>query len=139
MVYKEYIKMKEAVRLIQEEYQSILDEEEELFLMTQPKGVRYDKEKVSGSHDGNAFETFLIKKQERNIEERLFEVKWILAERKELLAEKERELRASQAIEDKVYVMRFIEHRRITKIERALHYSRAQIFRIISQIKHETK
>ena len=69
------------------------------------------------------------------IDGQLRELDGILDDRKRLLAEKEKELRASADIEDRVYCMRILDRVKVYKIAAAVHYSEMQVYRILGEIK----
>ena len=56
---------------------------------------------------------------------------------------KEYDLRASKHIDDELYCMRFLDHKRVREIARATHYSKSQVYKrlqtISEKIKHATK
>ena len=87
---------------------------------------------MSQSH--NSFDDYLISKEKKRIDERLFEIKSILNDRKELLKLKETELRKSKNSVDIIYRMRFLDHMHITNISIIVHYSESQVYRILQRI-----
>lgn len=143
MLYLQYEDFKNKYHDTQKAYDEILTEKEELFTKTQPQAVQYDRDRVSGGTASNKFEEYVIAKDKKRIDERITEVKEILEERERLLRQKEKELRKSANIFDKVYYMRNIDRMRIYKIANACHYSEAQIYRILhvisESLKHDRK
>ena len=119
--------------------ETILNEKEELFTRTQPKAVVYDKEKVTGGKNENAFEDYIIAKERKQIDQRLQEARSLAEDRKNLLALKESDLRGSKDIRDKIYTAKFIDRYRNYKIARMFHYSRSQIDRYLSFIRKVLK
>ena len=134
MIYFEYEYLLRKYREAQGRYDEILAEKEEIFERTQPKAIRYDRDKVTGGVPPDKNADYMIQSERKRIDERLQEVKNLLAERKYLLELKERDLRESKDIYDKVYTMRYLDHIRIYKIAGACHYSEAQIYRILHEI-----
>lgn len=144
MIYLEYHDCLEKYKEVQRKYDEILTEKEQLFQRTQPSAIRTDKEKVQGGKlASNSFDSYLIRKEETQIEERLAEVKSLLTDRERLLKFKLGELRRSQDLEDKVYLMRYVERVRVYKIATRLSYHESHIYRILNKIdeslKHENK
>ena len=135
MIYIEYVEYKEKYYAAQREYDKVLSEKEELFIKTQPSAVPTDKEVVSGGKPSNAFDSYLIVKETKRIDERLEEARSILKDRERLLNLKEEELRHSQDWYNKIYAYRYIDKLSVTKIEMRVPYSRAQIFRILRNIR----
>lgn len=133
-MYLQYEVYKRKYYEAQTRYDEILNEKMILFERTQPGGVSYEKERVNGGEQSNKFDSYLIAKEQKQIDERLNEAKTILDDRERLLRQKEKELRDSKVITDKVYVLRYIERQRIYKIANVCHYSEAQIYRILRDI-----
>ena len=139
MLYIEYYNYWQSYKATQERYNEILMEKEELFQQTQAKAITYDRDKVQGGAINNTLETYIEKKDERKIDERLEEAKSILDDRERLLKIKETELRASNHLHDKVYCMRYIDFISPYKIAKMLNYSKSEIYRILEKIDKNTK
>lgn len=139
MLYLDYELYKVRYLETQKKYNEILSEKEELFTKTQPKAIKYDKEKVSGGGGSNAFDDYLIAKDEKRIDERLAEVKSLLDDRKVLLDLKEKELRRSKDTIDKIYVRRFLDHAKVNRIASQIGYSESQVYRILNIISESVK
>ena len=139
MLYVEYNQLRTKYILAQMQYDAILSEQEELFLRTQPTGVSYDKERITGGDPSNPFDEYIIAKERKHIDERLKEIKSILDDRKELLDLKERELRASKDWHDIIFKYYYLDNLSITKIENRIPYSRVQIWRKLNKIKENLK
>ena len=148
MIYLEYedylFKYKEAQRV----YESILTEKESLFQRTQPKSTmgeyerEFDKEISVGGVGGsrvNQIEEYVIEIEEKQINERLAEAKSILDDRAALLSQKEQELRKSKRIDDELYILRYLENKRIKEIARIVNYSEPQIYRRLKYIRQKIK
>lgn len=134
MLFIDYEEYKNRYIASQKQYDEILQEKEELFARTQPNAVRFDKEKVSGGTIENAFDDYLVKKERKQIDNRLQEAKTLLEDRKKLLALKLEELKESNEILDKVYRLNKVEHIRPYKIARIINYSVSQVYRFLEQI-----
>lgn len=134
MLFLDYEEYKNRYIASQKQYDEILQEKEELFAKTQPSAVRFDKERVTGGAIENAFDEYLVKKERKQIDDRLAEARNLLSDRKRLLALKREELYASNDILDKVYRMNHIEHIRAYKIARIINYSVSQVYRYLEQI-----
>lgn len=119
------------------QYHELLTEKEQLFAMTQPNAIRYDKDKIISGNPVNPIEAYIEKKEQSHIEERIKEAKEILDSRKEFLKMIEKDLRASKEIKDIVYAYRFIDHMNVYKIKRIVNYSKSQMYRILDSIKEE--
>ena len=119
--------------------EDIIAEKDRLFEKTQPSAMVYDKERVSGGSQANTFDEYVIGMERLQIDKRLEEAKSILQERNEILRIKERDLRASRDVFDKVYAARFIDKRRIYRIARMINYSERQTKRILKIIANNLK
>lgn len=139
LFYLEYDAAKIKYREMLMQYEEILSEKAELFAKTQPQSVQYDKDRVSGGEAVNKFDEYIVKKDRKKIDERLAEIRSLLEDRERLLRLKEKELRLSSDIRDKVYLMRHVDNMRIYKIANITHYSEAQIYRILHDIRETVK
>ena len=139
MVYVEYNQIRTKYLLAQMQYDFILSEQEELFIRTQPQAVNIENERVTGGDPLSPFDTYLIQKERKHIDERLKEIKSILADREQLLKLKEQELRASKDWNDIIFVHYFLDKLSIRQIECRIPYSRRQIYRFINTIKSNLK
>lgn len=135
MVYMDYVMIKRQYMESLERVNAILNEMEEMFNRTQAKAIRYDLDKVKTNNTPNVIEQYIIAKEQSHVEERFEEAKKLLRERQYLLFVKERELRNSRDKNDVVYVLRYLDRMRIKKISKTIHYSEAQIYRILDRIK----
>ena len=134
-LYQEYEVFKLKLSETQMRYNRILSEKENLFARTQPQGIKLNADPVSGGAYVNAFDQYLINKENAKIDERLAEVKSILDDRKELMKLKEEEIRSSKDPECKIYALRYIDRVRVFKISKMVNYSEAQVYRYLDMIK----
>ncbi len=144
MIYLEYEQYKARYRFLQERFEKVLLEKEILFTRTLPNAIRYDRDQVQTSIDGNVLDDYVISLEEQKIDETLDHIRTSLKDWQILIDLKENELRKSKDKYDRVYLLRFIDGVGINRIAREMSYSRAQIYRILRQIerkipKHETK
>ena len=138
-IYISYEEYKIKYLNAQKEYNKVLEEKESLFAKTQPSAIAFDKEKVSGGRINNTFDGYLIEKEKKQIDQRLEEIKSIVEDRKNLLSIKEKELRWSTNVTDKIYIYRFINKEKIYKIARLVGYSEPQVYRILKIIRKRIK
>ena len=131
-VYKELFN--DALRL----YNSILREQEELFQMTQPKAIKYNKDKVQ-STPTNLLEKYMALKDEKKIDERLEETKQVLKSRENLMKKKKNELIESKNISDLIYRYKFLEEIKVSHIAEMMGYSQSQVYRILDEISKKIK
>lgn len=151
MIYIEYAHIKKKCSDAEIMLEKILSDKDELFQRTQPRSLmgeyerEHDKRITVASKGGtkvNQIEQYVIEVEERGINERLLEAKSIVEDWRAVLMAKEQELRKSKHIDDELYVMRFLDHKRVRDIARATHYSKSQIYKklqlISEKVKHET-
>ena len=134
MLYPEHYALTIKLSAAQKLYSDILDEANALLERTQPKGVDFTKEKVKSGAAGNAFDNYLIAKENARIDERLAAAKELVESRAWLLKEKTQELKASKETFDRLYRMRYIECLSFFQIEMRAAYSHAQIWRKFKEI-----
>lgn len=139
MIYLEHARLKKKADEALKVYESIIDEERQLFNRTQPQGVNTEKEKISGGSTANAFDVYLQAKEKLKIDERLVEAKAIYNEHLELLKASEKTLKASPDWFDIIYRLRYINKLTITQITNRLPYSRSQIWRKYNKIQQNVR
>ncbi len=137
MLFLEYEKTKRKFHEIKRVYDSILAEKENLFLKTQPRAVDTGKEKVTGSHIGSPFDAYVMELEEKGINERLDEAKALMEQRQSLLSQTEDELRHSEELEDRVYIMRYMERKKVRRISKVIGYSEPQVYRTLKNIREK--
>ena len=69
MLFLEYEEYKSSYLETQRIFDAILREKEELYQRTQPQGTDYTKDKINTSNIGNAFESYIIAKDKRQIDQ----------------------------------------------------------------------
>ena len=152
MLYIEYEDYKTKYHDAQDTYNEILDEKELIFQRTQPKSTMGEYERefdrsfnvgASGGSRVNQIEVYVTQMEQKQIDERLAGAKKILDGRKSLLQHKEQELRESRKVENRIYVLRYLDGMRINKIASVVGYSEPQVYRILKKIririKHDRK
>ena len=139
MVYLDYITAKRKYNGAQDALCEILDEQEVLFSRTQPTSTKYDRERVEGGDGANSFDEYVIAKERSQIDKRLEEAKKILNERKAFLDQRERELRASRFLIDRIYCMRFLDKMRVNRIASMIGYAESHVYRFLKKIEDSAK
>lgn len=134
MLYLDYEREWQLYQIDHQRCENIITEMERLFDRTQPKGVQFDKEKVQVSHTGDQFAEYLIEKERKSLDHRLEMAQAIMAKRKRLLESREEQLRASKALYDRIYCMRFLDHMKVSEIAIKVSYSESQVYRIMERI-----
>lgn len=139
MLYLDYKRYQLKYLEAQEAVNAILDEKTVLFQKTQPKSAISETERVDGGTRVNKVEEYVIALEQRHINERLAEAKTLMLERKDLLNHKEAELRASQSIDDIIYVLKWLDGMKTKDIIDEIAYSETQVYRIIKKIRKNLK
>lgn len=135
-VYTEYIYLTTKYQKMQDNYESILQEKEKLFLKTQPNAMKYDSDRVDGGTPENKFDAYLMEKEKRNIDNRLTEAWILLEDRRNLVKLKEQELKESKDLYDKIYRMHYLEKMNGYRISMRIHYSVSQVYKILSKMEN---
>lgn len=135
-VYLEYESYKQKLYAAQNKFDKLLKRKEELFDMTQPTSPGMG-EKVSGGSPRNRFDSYLIQKEEENLDDLIDEARDILEDRVILLESKLEELKASKNLYDKIYYYRYVENYKINRIAKMVGYSEPQTYRILDKIKRQ--
>ena len=133
-LYLEYERIKTKYTALQEQFAKILLEKERLYTKTLPSAIRYDKEKVMSTIDGNPLEEFVINVEDKALDEKITRFRELLTDWAVLLEAKERELRRSKDIFNKIYVLKYLDNYSVSRIAKILHYDRTQIYRKLKQM-----
>lgn len=132
--YLEYEGIKERYEGLQETFAKILLEKERLLTRTLPNAIRYDGLKVESSVNGNPLEEYVLSVEDEELDMKLGQYRQSLTDWRILLDLKERELRQSTSVIDRIYVYRYLEGYSVNRICRAINYGRAWVYRKISLI-----
>jgi len=135
MVYPEYEEYKRKYQYFLNRFNQILSRKEDMLMKTLPSAIRYDKDHVQSSPSSNVLDEYVIALDETQIDSELAKVKELIEDRGRLLDLKEKQLRDSQHINDRVYVMKYLEGYSVNRISKVLNYSRTQVYRILDEIK----
>ena len=136
MIYLEYESYKRKYLDLQEQFNEFLLEKERILTKTMPKAIRYDKDlTTTGVPDDNPLESYVMELERSKVDVHLDHIRKLLEDRKMLLDAKEKELRASFNQYDRVYTMRYLDGYGIKRICTEMNFSRAQIYRILDEIK----
>lgn len=135
MVYPEYEKTKSRFYEAQRQFAQLLLEKDRIYANALPSGIRYDKDVVQVT-PSNPLERYAIDLE--NIEKKIAQVRDAVKDWEILLSVKERELRESKDISDRIYTMRYLEKMSVGKIAYLISYSKRQVFRILKKIEKTT-
>ena len=137
MIYEEYESIWNTIRKKEKELFDLINKRDELFLKTQPKSSKFDKEKVDGNNPTNMMEQYVIQKEYMN--EKINQLNQTLDDRYQILRRKRDELRQSKNIYDRIYVYYCIERLSIVKISYLTNYSQSQIYRKLEKMSINVK
>ena len=133
MIYEEYEDIWNKIRKKEKELFELINKRDELFLKTQPKSSKYDKEKVDSKKTRNMMEEYVIQKEYLN--ERIMQLNIALDDIYQVLKRKRDELRQSKNIYDRIYYYRIIERLSMYKIATLIGYSKEQTYRYFKKMK----
>lgn len=133
MIYEEYESIWNTIRKKEEELFKLINKRDELFLYTQPKSSKFDKEKVDGRKVVNILDDYIAQKEYLN--ERIMQLNITLDDIYQVLKRKRDELRQSKNIYDRIYYYRIIERLSMYKIAALVGYSKEQTYRYFKKIK----
>ena len=133
MIYEEYESIWNTIRKKEEELFKLINKRDELFLKTQPKSSKFDKEKVDSKSTRNMMEEYVIQKEYLN--ERIMQLNITLDDIYQVLKRKRDELKQSKNIYDRIYYYRIIERLSMYKIASLIGYSKEQTYRYFKKIK----
>lgn len=139
-LFIEHYKLNEEYKEAKKEFEKALAKKSQLLYSVVPKSANFENELVKGS-SSNKFLNYTIKMEEIdkeiNVRRNLRDV---LEYRLKL---KEIELKKSDELADKIYILKYIEHLKVKYISIKVNYSKAQTYRILDEIltkiKNETK
>lgn len=139
-LFIEHYRLNEEYKEAKKEFEKALAKKSQLLYSVVPKSANFENELVKGS-SSNKFLNYTIKMEEIdkeiNVRRNLRDV---LEYRLKL---KEIELKKSDDLTDKIYILKYIEHLKVKYIAIKINYSKAQTYRIIDEIstkiKDETK
>ena len=133
---KEYIEYTQA----QAVWNNVIDEYIAAFQRTQPHSPCYSGVQMSGHV--NRVEEYIIEVESKDLKRRAEDAEKVLHLKRELLDLKESELRKSHDIYDLLYAGKWIDHKKVSEIQRELDlkgicYSTSQVYEILKRIRNE--
>lgn len=137
MLYVDYVILKQSYDESLRRLKELLDKKEEAFTRTLPNAIRYDITKVIHSVSTNSTLDDYVMNIEA-IEQEIRKARVIVYERKEMLNLKEEELRSSKDTNDRIYVMRYLDNRKVSEIARKLNYVQETIYKRLNKIDKDT-
>jgi Trm5-related predicted tRNA methylase len=132
MIYEEYESIWNTIRKKEKELFELINKRDELFLTTQPRSNKFDKEKVDSKTTRNMMEEYVIQKEYLN--ERIMQLNITLDDIYQVLKRKRDELRQSKNVYDRIYYYFCIERLTIYKISNLTNYSQSQVYRKLEKM-----
>lgn len=120
----------------QKDLKDILDLQEEAFQMTQPKSLQMDGEGGRSNAYSDRSGDYMVRLEALNIEERLRVLREALAAKRERVDALQVLLKASILVEDRIYYLRYIDHRHASDIASILHYSQSYVYRVLKKFEN---
>ena len=137
MIYEEYETIWSKIRKLEEELFKLINKRDELFDKTQPKSLKFNKEKVDSKNTTNMMEQYVIQKEYLNT--RINQLNQTLDDMYQVLRRKREELRLSKNPYDRIYTYYSIERLSIYKISYLMNYSESQIYRKLKNMGIDVK
>ena len=132
--YTDYESYLVRYEYIQVQFVRVLLEKEKLLTRTLPSAIRYDKDKVQNTIDDNPLEDYIISVEEKELDVKIARLRRHLDDWRVLMDVKEGELRKSQVLIDRVYVMRYLDGLSVNKICRIIHYEKTRVYELLTEI-----
>lgn len=136
-LFLEYYAIYKKYREANDDYQDALDKKAQLFYDTQPKSVKPKEIITHLTPNSDKFLNYSADLQV--IECELEKTRNILGIRELQLKLKEKELRESKEILDIVYLMYYIEKRKVKHIAYKMNYGKSRIYEFIDEIEKKLK
>lgn len=137
MIYEEYEDIWNTIRKKEKELFELINKREELFLYTQPKSSKFDKEKVDSKLTKNIMEEYVI--QQEYFNDRIMQLNITLDDIYQVLKRKRDELKQSKNTYDRIYYYYCIERLNIYKVSCLMNYSESQIYRKLKSMGIDVK
>ena len=137
MIYEEYEDIWNTIRKKEKELFELINKREELFLKTQPKSSKFDKEKVDSKTTRNMMEEYVIQQEYYN--DRIMQLNITLDDIYQVLKRKRDELKQSKNTYDRIYYYYCIERLNIYKVSCLMNYSESQIYRKLKSMGIDVK
>ena len=137
MIYEEYHELLKKFKVAESSYYKALDKKSKLLYAIEPHTTQVKEILVDFSFDNSdtAIIDYVAEIDEIN------DLINATRNNKDVvgyeLKKKEKELRYSFNIYDKIYVYKWLEHKRVREYYRLLNYSKRQIYRFIDEIKEK--
>ena len=132
MIYEEYEVIWSKIRKLEKELFELINKRDELFIITQPKSSKFDKEKVDSKTTKNIIERYVIEKEYLN--ERIMQLNITLDDWYQILNRKRGELKLSKQISDRIYYYRLIEKMSPSKIAYLIPCDRTTVYRHMKEM-----
>lgn len=121
-VFVDYVILRQSYDESLKRLKELLDRKEEAFTRTLPSAIRYDLQRVVRSPSLiSPLDEYVMDIEK--IDQQIREARIIVIERREMLDLKEQELRESKDTNDRIFVLRFLEHWKVDRVARKLYYS----------------
>lgn len=130
---KNYYDQLRELEIAKVRLKTLLDTKDIYFTLTQPGGVSYDGERVTGGVINNSFDIYVGKVEDIN--KKIDEVKVEIKILEHNLKVMEISLRKMKGSHEKIFVAKYIDGLTINQMCRRFNYSRPQIYRKLDYIK----
>lgn len=133
MLYIEYHTLAKEYKELDKNYDKILEKKARAILNTQPGAVDTSKDNVSGGKKKNPIEVFV--EELEKIEPELNKARNDRDLKGYFLKKKEIELRSSQEVNDRLYVMYYLDNMKVKHIAYKVSYTREWTYELIGKLR----
>ena len=134
-MWYEYRKAIEDLDQAQKDLKEVLDLQEECFQMTQPKSVQTDRDGGSAVYMDKTAE-YLERVERMALRERLQTAREALAAKRERVEAVTILLKASDLLDDRIFYLRYLEHRPAQDIASILHYTQSYVYKTLKKFEN---
>lgn len=117
----------------QKDLKELLDLQEEAWQVTQPKSLPTDKDGGRGGYSDKPGD-YMVRIEALHLSERLAVAREALAAKKERVEAVLMLLKVSGLVEDRIFYLRYIDHRQPADIASMLHYSQSYVYKTLKKI-----
>ena len=133
MIYIDYVILRQSYEQSDRRLRDLQDKKEEAFTRTLPNSIRYDLVRVMHSPSLiSPLDEYVSEVEE--LDRKLKEAWKILWERYNMLMLKEQELRQSKDVDDRIFVMYYLERFKVLRIGSKVGYSKEAVYYHKSQM-----
>ena len=132
-MYQKYLIDKSLYIKAKNRYTELVNKKQYEFEKTQPGASNYENEKVAGGVYNNKWDKYIDATAE--LDKEITVAEEIMKARRLILELSEQDVRESKETIDKIFVARFLEHKKVYQITAIVNYSERQVVRYLRNIR----